>query len=208
MATVAPVSRGAKTRGALMTAGFELMAERPIDAIPIDDIVSAARVAKGSFFNHFADKQGFAEAVAAEIRLDIEARITEANRNIAKPDERLVGGLVVALDYALSERKRTTVLLRGAAGTASQDHPLNRGVRADLEACLVEGLVRPEAERAGVLFWLGTCQMLMMNAVESDLSRTEAARRMADILAMALAGLGIKAARIPKLVEVAKARLG
>lgn len=208
MTASAQASRGTRTRSALIAAGFELMAERPIDAIPIDDIVAAARVAKGSFFNHFADKKGFADAAASEVRLDIEARVAAANRTVSDPLERLTGGLVVALDYALTEPKRSAVLLRGAGGAASQDHPLNRGVLADLDACLAAGLIRAEAARAGVLFWLGTCQMLMTNAVETVPSRTEATTRMADVLTMALAGLGVNAARIPALIETAKAKLG
>src|SRR5437879_4979216 len=36
--------RRLKTRAALMLAGAELLAERPIDAIPVNDIVDAAQV--------------------------------------------------------------------------------------------------------------------------------------------------------------------
>ncbi|MEY4952880.1 MAG: hypothetical protein RL299_1304, partial [Pseudomonadota bacterium] len=42
--------RAARTRQALIEAGFELLAERPIDAVAIDEVVTRAGVAKGSFF--------------------------------------------------------------------------------------------------------------------------------------------------------------
>ena len=48
-------ARSAPTRAALVAAGFDLLVERPIDAIPIDEVVKRAGVAKGSFFNHFRD---------------------------------------------------------------------------------------------------------------------------------------------------------
>ena len=48
-----PSPRAARTRAALIAAGFDLLVERSIDAIPIDDLVAKAGVAKGSFFNHF-----------------------------------------------------------------------------------------------------------------------------------------------------------
>ena len=47
------------------------MAERPVDAIAIDDLVAAAGVAKGSFFNHFADKRAFAQTIAEDIRREV-----------------------------------------------------------------------------------------------------------------------------------------
>ena len=55
MASASIHPRAARTRAALLAAGFDLLVERPIDAIPIDDVVARAGVAKGSFFNHFAD---------------------------------------------------------------------------------------------------------------------------------------------------------
>jgi len=52
--------RAQRTYRALVDAGLELLAERPIDALAIDEIVGRAGVAKGSFFNHFADKPALA----------------------------------------------------------------------------------------------------------------------------------------------------
>ena len=48
--------RRLRTRAALLASGAELLGQRPIDAIAINEIVEHAGVAKGSFFNHFADK--------------------------------------------------------------------------------------------------------------------------------------------------------
>ena len=55
--------RGVETRMALLAAGQKLLAERPIDALAIDEIVQTAGVAKGSFYNHFEDKDAFAFAI-------------------------------------------------------------------------------------------------------------------------------------------------
>ena len=49
--------RRERTRAALMRAGQVLFATRSVDAVSIDDIVAAAEVAKGSFYNHFPDKE-------------------------------------------------------------------------------------------------------------------------------------------------------
>ena len=183
--------RAARTRAALFSAGFDLLAEKPIDAIPIDDVVAKAGVAKGSFFNHFADKQAFAEAIAAEVRLELENQITRANAGIADPVERIAGGMRVGAEFALCNPKRTTVLLRSHGGSTARDHPLNKGVRGDFEAACALGLLRPEAKDCGVLYWLGLCQMLMTNLVERRFGEAEASRRIGDMLMLGLSGLGV-----------------
>jgi AcrR family transcriptional regulator len=182
--------RAARTRQSLLAAGFDLLVDRPLDAIPIDDVVSAAGVAKGSFFNHFVDKGGFATAMAAEIRLELEARISKANDDVGDPLARLAGGMQVAVEFALQERKRTIALLRSSSSATSQDHPLNQGVKADIQASISAGLLRKEAAATGVLFWLGLCQVMMANIAERNITRSAAAGKLHEMLVLGLTGLG------------------
>jgi AcrR family transcriptional regulator len=102
-----------RTRAALIEAGADLLAQRPIDAIPINDIVQAAGVAKGSFFNHFDDKDAFAAAIATEVREDLEARVAAANQDVADPAARVVRGMATFIHFALVDPKRTRIMLRG-----------------------------------------------------------------------------------------------
>lgn len=190
-----------------MQAGLRLFAERPVDAVPIDEIVATAGVAKGSFFNHFADKQQFADAISAEIRFDLEARVEEANKGVADPLERLVGGMRVAVDFALTERERTTIMARGASLATGRDHPLNAGLRKDLDAARAAGLLRKEADTAGLLLWLGACHWIMANVIERQLSRGKAATRMKDMMLMALIGLGVDEVRAEELAKDSELRL-
>lgn len=194
MATQPELSpRAARTRTALISAGFDLLAEKPIDAIPIDEVVAKAGVAKGSFFNHFEDKQAFAEAIAAEVRLELEDQITRANADVADPVERIAGGMRVGAAFALGNPKRTIVLLRSHGSSTARAHPLNKGVLDDFESACARGLLRPEAKESGVLYWLGLCQALMSNLVERRFGEAEAHRRIADMIMLGLSGLGISA---------------
>lgn len=183
--------RAARTRAALLAAGFDLLAERPIDAIAIDDIVARAGVAKGSFFNHFADKPCFAAELGAQVRKELELRVSAANQGVCDPVARLAGGMRVALDFALTERKRTIVMLRGLELSAGLGHRLNQGVRADVEALHAAGLARPEAESSGVRFWLGLCQILQLGAIERVEQRADEAQRLREMLVLGLTGLGV-----------------
>lgn len=187
--------RAARTRSALLAAGFDLLAERPIDAIAIDEVVARAGVAKGSFFNHFIDKPGFANAIGAAVRAELEARVDAANAGVANPVERLAGGMRVAVDFALTERKRAIVMQRGLDVPTGIDHELNRGIRADIDALAAAGLARPEAARSGVRYWLGLCQIAMLNAIERRPDRAAAAERLGEMLVLGLSGLGVPEAR-------------
>lgn len=187
--------RAARTRASLLAAGFELLVERPIDAIPIDDLVAKAGVAKGSFFNHFKDKNDFAAAIAKEVRLELEALVAKANETVSDPVERIAGGMRVGLEFAIRQPKRSMALLRSMGTPTMREHPLNEGLRADIEAAASRNLIRLEAERLGVLYWLGLCQVLMQDALIGRIPPSEAENRLADMLVLGLTGLGVPAKR-------------
>lgn len=188
-------ARIARTRAALLTAGFDLLVERPIDAIPIDDLVAKARVAKGSFFNHFKDKSDFAAAIAEEVRLELEALVSKANETVSDPVERIAGGMRVGLEFAIRQPKRSMALLRSMGTPTMREHPLNDGLRADIEAAFARRHLRPEASRLGVLYWLGLCQVLMQDALVGRISASEADQRLTDMLVLGLTGLGVPSTR-------------
>lgn len=181
--------RAARTRAALVAAGFDLLVDRPIDAIPIDDVVARAGVSKGSFFNHFADKAAFAAAISREVRLEVESLVGASNAGVTDPVERIAGGMRTGWAFALREPRRSAVLLRSAA--TAQDHPLNRGLRGDVEAAVTVGALRPQAAESGVLYWLGLCQVLMASMVETRPAPAEARARLEAIMVMGLIGLGV-----------------
>ena len=197
-------NRAARTRSALIAAGFELLVERPIDAIPIDDVVVTAGVAKGSFFNHFNDKQAFACAIATEVRLELEALVAQANAGITDAVERISGGMRVGAAFAINHPKRTAVLLRSHASSTMQAHPLNHGLLEDIEVAIGQGLLRPEAKATGVLYWLGLCQILMANLIERPFDLTEAGGRIRDMIILGLTGLGVDEERAQAAADLAK----
>lgn len=197
-------SRTGRTRVALIAAGLDLMVDRPIDAIPIDDFVAQAGVAKGSFFNHFKDKHDFAAAVAAEVRMEVEAQVARANAGVSDPVARIAGGMTIAARFAVEQPRRAMVLLRSQMPATNQSHPLNRGLSDDIEAALEQGLLRQEARQSGVPYWLGLCQVLMMHLIETRPSHQRAADLLGDMLLMGLTGLGADSAQVQKLALAAR----
>lgn len=193
--------RAARTRAALLEAGLKLLARHSIDAISVDELVSAAHVAKGSFFNHFADKAAYADAVYAVVRGELEAAVTRANEQVTDPLERLSGGMTVAAAFALAKPDRFAVMLRTARGITASEHPLNAGVANDVRLCVREGVIRPDARRSGVTFWLGCCQMLMVTIAEQRLTPERTVDLLSDMLRLALLGLGASERAISRFVE-------
>lgn len=198
--------RATRTRAALIAAGFDLVAERPIDAIPIDDVVAKAAVAKGSFFNHFIDKQDFANAIAKEVRLEVEALVSAHNAAITDPIERIAGGMKVAVDFALTQPSRAIALLRSQGASTAHTHPLNQGLRSDIEAALAQNMLQPAARTAGVLYWLGLCQAIMIHIIDDQPGRDAAHRQLVDLLRLGLTGLGASSKMVDQVIESVRQR--
>ena len=182
--------RGA-VRAALLTAGHHLLAQRPIDALAIDEITQAAGVAKGSFYTHFQDKSSFASTILRDIRGEIEARVDVANKAVDDPARRVCRALAVYVNYMLASPQRGSVLRRISMGLASTENPLNRGVLADIAAGLRTGRFVVPSVTAGALFVIGACEVAMQAAVDgnSDADTVALAQQLAALL---LRGLGVE----------------
>lgn len=198
----APSRRGERTRQALLTAAQGLLAERSIDALSVDDIVQTAGVAKGSFYNHFEDKQELASVIQSEIRSDIENAIAEANDGVADPAVRAARAMAVYIDYIIACPQRASVMVRVNIGLASMSNPMNKGVVHDVAAGLQSGrFVTPSVE-AGALFIIGACHMALMHAVENP--NPPWIKMIAQQLgALMLRGLGVPMAESEALLAAA-----
>ena len=67
--------RRTTTRSALLAAAEELFGLRGFAGVSVDEITARAGVAKGTFYNHFADKADLAHHLALEIRAGMRERI-------------------------------------------------------------------------------------------------------------------------------------
>lgn len=184
--------RRQRTRAALLAAGEALLAARPIDAISVNDVVEAAGVAKGSFFNHFEDKAAFAEAIAAAIREEMEARVTAANEGVRDPALRVARGVCGFVQFALTEEKRARIMLRNHHGATAGEHPLNRGIARDIAMGLESGRFAARAGEGGVPFVIGACQILLMDVLTRRATPARARVAAAEMLTLVLEGLGAK----------------
>jgi len=174
-------ARRRRTRQALIRAGETLLADRPVDAIAVDDIVREAGVAKGSFFNHFSDKSALALAVATEVRLRMEQRVGAVNAGVGDPEERLVRGVCAFIQYARNHPAEARAMLRSQDRPVPPDHPLNAGLRGDLEAGL----------EPAILMVSGVCQILLSSVLDGPRCVLQDQRLASGTLTLLLIGLGL-----------------
>ena len=185
------------TRGAILEAGVTLFAKRAVDAVSIDDITAAADIAKGSFYNHFEDKDDLAREITRAVRSEVEERVGAANRDIVDPAVRVTRALCVIVLFGLESPQRAHALLRLHAGATLPNTPSNRGVRADLEAGVKSSRFSHFAVQTGLMAILGTVQIALSRALDAsipDITKSD----IEDLAAFLLRGLGLSPAAAAK----------
>lgn len=182
--------RAERTRAALVSAGRRLFCERPVDAVTVDDIVQAASVGKGSFYNHFADREALVRTISAEIRAVVERAIDAANADVSDPAQRVARACCTYLRFALDEPERAGFLVRVHSGHTSLSAPLNRGLVDDISRGLSLGRFRVATLESGVLYVLGVTQMALTRIVQEP-SAALAVSLAQQMCAMMLGGLRV-----------------
>lgn len=160
--------RRARTRAALLQAGQSLFAAQSVDAVSIDDIVAAADVAKGSFYNHFPDKEALAREIAVTVRAEAEAEVDLANAGVTEPASRMARGQAVFVRYAVRNPERARAMMRLHAGATLPNAPMNRGLRADIEAGLAAGVFRGLTVETGLLMAMGMGMVGVTRVLEAN----------------------------------------
>ncbi len=156
-------ARKASTREALLKAGQSLFARMPVDAVSIDAVVLEAGVAKGSFYNHFADRQALVEAVVADIRAALHEDVAQANAGIADPARRIARAVCLFFRYAIEKPEGAAALARIHGTHISTASPYNQPLVADLSEGLSTGRLPIPTLDCGVVLVIGVVQAGMQS---------------------------------------------
>jgi AcrR family transcriptional regulator len=170
-----PDRRGVRTRAALLQAGRALLATRDVDALSVDEIVTVADVAKGSFYNHFVDKDMFAREIGAAVRRQAEQAVEAANAGIHDPALRLARAVCVFIRFAVEHRDSAQVLWRLNSGATMADAPVNRALCAEVSAFKRQRRLAGFDEESAVLLVMGTIVIAMRHALEERAATPPAA---------------------------------
>lgn len=190
-----------RVRGALLSACGDLLYEQPIEAITINEIVSRAGVAKGSFYNHFADKESLATAVSSEILSMIEERVRAQNENVTDPAYRIIRGMCTHLQLAVADPRRATIMLRGHDWVTEGDHQLYWNVMADISEGISTGRFATRCEDVGALHVIGTGYFSTIRVLEKKLSAQDAIQLATRAFSITLCGFGLEESEARRIVS-------
>jgi len=196
--------RRVRTRAALLRAGQQLFSERSVDGVSIDDIVAAADVAKGSFYNHFPDKEALAQAASDMARASVEEMAATLSVGVDDPAERVARALSAFARQAVENPVGVGAMLRLFHGAGIPDFPMNRGVRADVHAGIRGGRFLGLSVESGVLLTVGVAQILVARVLEHG-GRREAETLARDLVFGLLRGLGLEPASAKAIAAKASA---
>ena len=199
--------RRARTREALLSAAQQLLSTRPAEAVNVDEIAELADVAKGTFYNYFADKDALVREVEESARAELERRIAETNLDIADPAERMARAFAAMLNWSLADPTKARTVLRMAPHFADPDQPINAGVRRDIHTGVTDGRFAGVTDEAGVVLALSVISGGANRAL--DLVQTRKVRALGENLAEALlVALGVKRDDAAALAKAAMAAVG
>jgi AcrR family transcriptional regulator len=187
-----PDRRRTRNRAAILEAAETLFGTRGVDAVSIDEIAAAADLAKGTLYNHFADKEALAAEVAQTARADGEARVAAANEGVTEPARRLVRGVIVFARYALERADRARVGLRMSPNAADIAAPVNAGLRADLEMGFAAGRFSGVGLEGAALGLIGTAHALISRILGRPGDRAHAIVAAREAATFILRGVGLK----------------
>ena len=199
--------RRVRNRAAICRAAEQLFADRGVDGVSVDEIVGAADLAKGTFYNHFADKETLAREISRAVRSDVETRVDGANAGVTDPAERVARALVVFARFALESPASARVMTRLAPHVTNIESSLNRGLRSDVNGGIRARRFAVANRDAAVLFVMGVVQIAIARMID-EAPRVAAARATCSALvALLLRGLGVDAGEAERIAAAASGAL-
>ncbi len=168
-----------------------MLAARPVDAISIDEIVVAAGIAKGSFYNHFSDKAAWADEVSRFIRTDVEELVAAANQGMTDPAQRVCRGICVFVDFALREPQKAQIMLSNQAADSPSSSRVNHGLAADISRGIESGRFILPSSEVGAQFALVTAGAAISKVLVAKSDKELAALFTQQLISLMLIAFGL-----------------
>jgi AcrR family transcriptional regulator len=140
----------------LVELGLEMLAGRPLDQLPVDQIAAAAGISRGLLFHYFPTKRDFGVAVVeAAARQLLEETDPDPSLDAL---EQLRSGIEAYVGFVERNRDLYLALVRGAAGSDPALARVHEETRSALASRILAGMQLaedcPPAVRLAVRGWL------------------------------------------------------
>ncbi|WP_176598354.1 MULTISPECIES: TetR/AcrR family transcriptional regulator [Sphingobium] len=188
--TKARGGRRDRTRQALIDAGQHLIAKTSLSAVSIDEIVAEANVAKGTFYNHFVDKDELFNAIVDSVRDQVHSRIVAETKALPDPARKVARSFCVGLRYQLDHVEQVLFLMHSRFSVRPLHDPADTGIVSYIAEGIASGRFQLATTEAGVLLVHGLSGAAYAYSVdEPDAFGTIA--RGQQLAALLLRGLGL-----------------
>jgi len=181
--------RRTANRTALMGAAEELFGLNGFAHVSIDEITARAGVAKGTFYNHFADKADVANHIALEIRNELRDRIGLMKSSSPDPAKHLAIAMSLFFLLAVKHPNRALILVSLINDPTDVNSPMNAPVRLTLENGEASGRFGIASIEAALIIVIGIVSAGIRNLIEQPTA--EPSSRIANLIVHALRSLGL-----------------
>ncbi|MFD5326474.1 TetR/AcrR family transcriptional regulator [Streptomyces sp. NPDC127092] len=175
--------RRAETRGALIRAARQILADSGDTGVSIQAIAERADVGFGSFYNHFESKAELFEAAVVDALEEYGRNFDQRLVEIDDPAELVAAGFRLSARMADSHPELMQVLRRRGLGHIHSDNGLARRALRDIEVGTASGRFTV-ADPAVALSALGgtLLSLVELRFARPDLDGDEAAANLAEMV--------------------------
>jgi AcrR family transcriptional regulator len=180
--------RWQRTRTRLLTVGFELLGEAGTEGVGVDAIIARAGISKQTFYNHFSDREAFAQELWLESRRVFGVAIARANAGVADPVQRVARGVATYARLAIDDPAHAHFIVRTKIRRSIIKNG-NDGLERDLLEGAEQGRLQVDTVATTAMFVTGVTLMLMAQILD-DTSPSSRASLCRENLTMLLQALG------------------
>lgn len=184
--------RRAQTRNQIVTAALGVFAEKGPDAPVIDDFIQAAGVARGTFYNHFANTEELLAAASKLLEDSVMRWTLEAIGEIGDPALRFATGVRLWLRWSQADKVGCGFVVR----SHFRGPLVERQLAADLRDGLDAGAFRFASVQVARDLSVGTILEAMRRLMTSSVPVTYTD----DVARVILQGVGVEARTADRLM--------
>lgn len=189
--------RRRRMRLRLIESALLVFAAKGIDRASIDDVIEAAGVSRGTFYNYFRTDAELAEAVSEELTTEMIAHVEASVGHLANPVERVARGLRIYLAAAAS----FPLFARFTSQAGFRSVSPNQLLREYLPRHIVEGVKSGRMEVPDVSLAVDMIVGAALSAVHALSTRTVSRHYAENAVMHVLVGLGVTRATARKLAH-------
>jgi AcrR family transcriptional regulator len=133
-----------RTKALLMDAALSLFAKRGIEATSVSEITSHAKVANGTFYYHYKDKNQFVDALEHAVAVMFVDRVDELMGELADGAERVATASQQIIHLAAADAAWGWMIVHAFMDLGDFSASISRGIRKDVTLGIEQGHFKME----------------------------------------------------------------